>query len=113
MKSKRIFYFRNNHLGEQNIEFKNVAHTTEFLKMLLQLLGMYNFMLKTNQCIWQTNQISAALTAPNGTVMLHIDSRKNISLEGFNNQKDIMKIQEILHRLVSFKKVALEMAAYY
>lgn len=85
MKSKRIFLVQHNHLGEQTIKFKNVAHTTEFLKMLLQLLGMYNFMLRTNQNIWQTNQISVALTAPNGSVMMHIDSRKNITLEGFNN----------------------------
>ena len=108
MKSSYVFCIRPNYAGELTIEFNHIVHTTEFLKMLLQLLGMYNFMLKTNQNIGQNSLILAELIAPNGKVTLHIDSEKRISLSGNKNQIDISKIKEILNRLVVFKKEELE-----
>lgn len=112
MPSNYHFYAQNNILGQTTILFKEISHTTEFLKMILQILGMYNFILKSQQDIWQNNQICAELDGPNGSIFITIDAQKNISFAASESQNDILAIESILSKLHVFKKERLEIESF-
>ncbi|MFS4494849.1 hypothetical protein [Maribacter sp. 2308TA10-17] len=95
------------------IKFEPIHQNTEFLKELLQILGMYNFILKDQQNIWKEHQLCAILSAPNGLIKLRIDASKTVSLIGETNQKDILQIDAILKRFSVFKKVEIAVVAEF
>ena len=112
MQSKYHFCLQNNILGKTTIVLKEISHSTEFLKMFLQILGMYNFILKARQDIWQNNQMRAELDAPNGTILICLDTQNKISLKGIENQKDILAVEKILGKFSVFEKERIEAEVY-
>jgi len=104
MQSKYDFCVRENFLGQTTIILKEISQTTEFIRMILQVLGMYNFILKASQDIWQDNHICAMLDAPNGLVCMTIDTQKNIAFTASKNQSDILFMESVLCKLYLFKK---------
>jgi len=93
-----------------SIAFEIEEDYKEFVQQLLQILGMYNFMLKEKQNIWSEGSAFVDLSTPNGTLTLGISNHKKISLFTNNNQKDLLKIDVILSKFSVFKKEKLQLA---
>lgn len=94
-----------------SIEFQPSGDYKEFLKQLLQILGMYNFLIKDHQDIWQNNEASVKIAAPNGIIILRIHPQKSISFLANDNQKDLLKIETILSKFSVFSKEELQLVA--
>lgn len=103
MKSIYTFCTNLNNEGKHTIVF-NQRFTYEFIKIILQVLGMYNYILVPDQNIWQHERICVKLIAPNGVVFLKVDEEKKITLAGIDNQMDILKIRYFLNQFVHFKE---------
>lgn len=91
------------------IEFEKIDDNIEFLKQLLQIIGMYNFCVKDNQNVWQNNELFVEITAPNGFIILKINKFQEVSLIANNNQIDLSTISEILIKFSVFKKIEIQL----
>jgi len=91
-----------------SIEFELLHDYKEFLKQLLQILGMYNFLVKDQQNIWQNGEAYIEINAPNGTIILKINQQKNISILANSNSKDLLKIDALLSRFYIFRKEEIQ-----
>lgn len=94
-----------------SIEFRQTTNYKEFLKQLLQIFGMFNFIVNNHQDIWLNNEAFVKITAPNGTITLRIDTEKRISFLANDNQKDLLKIEMILSKFSVFSKEQLQLVA--
>ncbi|TMM56190.1 hypothetical protein FEE95_16325 [Maribacter algarum] len=106
MKTLYTYSLFTNDQGQSYIQFDLVNEHIEFLKDLLQILGMYNYQVITNQNVWKDGELHAELTATIGKISICIDSRKRIFLKSYDNQKDLMKVDTILEKFCAFRKIS-------
>lgn len=86
------------------IEFKKTEDKTEFLKQLLQIIGMFNYSIKDKQNAWRNKELFIDIIAPNGLIVLKISKFQEVSFIANNNPKDLTKLVEILNKFPVFKK---------
>ncbi|MFK7812070.1 MAG: hypothetical protein AB8B59_06220 [Maribacter sp.] len=92
-----------------SIEFETIKDYKEFLKQLLQIIGMFNFVVKEHQNIWQNNEAFIDLNSPQGSLIIKINLQKRISLLANGNSKDLLKIAAVLNKFSVFRRVDLQL----
>ena len=80
MDSTFTYTLKMNDYGIRAIHFDIIKDQREFMKHLLQILAMYNFLICSEQDIWSYGEVHVVVTGNNGSITLHINRYNQIAL---------------------------------
>ncbi|QCW99066.1 hypothetical protein FGM00_02640 [Aggregatimonas sangjinii] len=94
------------------IEFNGLEDPEYFLFEILHMLGLAGFKSKEMLNLWMNDEIQVNLSSQNGPILVSLDIYGLVFIVGNNNQKDILRIDELLQKSGAFVKNDINYSSY-